>query len=155
ILADFLSVRAIDDDGMPLGQLTAPMIGLLGRATDRTDDDRIVGLESRAPPNVDDDRSRLGAEPDIKGLWRNRKTALIIHDRALLASRVAQNLDGRPPDGASALPRGMYIYYVGRPPASPDGSLRRPPASTRDGRVPRPAPPPRVQHGGFSPGGGK
>src|SRR5215469_14732701 len=136
-------MRAIDDDGTPLGQLTAPMIDLLGRATDRTDDDRIVGLEGRAPPNVDDDRSRLVAEPDIKGLWRNRKTALSIHDSALLASRVAQNLDERPSDGASAVPRERYIYYVGRPPASPSGSLLRPPASTRDGRVPRPAPPSR------------
>src|SRR6516164_4170186 len=102
-------MSAINDDGASLGQLAAPMIGLLGRATDRTDDDRIVGLESRAPPNVDDDRSRLGAEPDIKGLWRNRKTALTIHDCALLASRVAQNLDGRPPDGASALPRTIHL----------------------------------------------
>src|SRR5215472_17401957 len=28
-------------------------------------------------------------------------------------------------------PRGRYIYYVGRPPASPDGSLRRQPAHGR------------------------
>src|SRR5215469_3547578 len=137
-------MSAIDDDETPLGQPAAPMLDLLGRATDRTDDDRIVGLESRAPPNVDNDRSQLCPEPDIKGLWRNRKTVLSIHDRALLALRAAQNLDGRPSDGASAVPRGWYIYYVGRPPASPDGSLRRPPASTRDGRVPRPAPPRRV-----------
>jgi hypothetical protein len=101
-------MRAIDDDGTPLGQLTAPMIDLLGRATDRTDDDRIIGLERRAPPNVDDDRSQLGAEPDIKGLWRDRKTALCIHDRALLALRAAQNLDEKPSDGASAVPRGTY-----------------------------------------------
>src|SRR5215469_6009702 len=112
-------MSTINDDGTPLGQLAAPMIDLLGQATNRTDDDGIVGLESRAPPNVDDDRSRLGAEPDIKGLWRNRKTALSIHDRALLASRVAQNLDEKPSDGASAVPRGRYIYYFGRPPASP------------------------------------
>src|SRR5215472_580870 len=155
ILADFLPVRAIDDDGTPLGQLTTPMIDLLGRATDRADDDRIVGLESRTPPNVDDDRSRLGAEPDIKGLWRNRKTAFSIHDRALLALRAAQNLGGRPSDGASAVPRGTYIYYVGRPRASLNGSLRRPPVSTGEGRVLRPAPPRRVQHGRFCPGGGK
>ena len=51
-------MRAIDDDGTLLGQVKAPMIDLLGRATDRTDDDRIVGLESRAPANVDDDRSQ-------------------------------------------------------------------------------------------------
>src|SRR5215469_2457498 len=121
-------MSAIDDDETPLGQPAAPMLDLLGRATDRTDDDRIVGLESRAPPNVDNDRSQLCPEPDIKGLWRNRKTVLSIHDRALLALRAAQNLDGRPSDGASAVPRGRYIYYVGRLPASPDGSLRRQPA---------------------------
>src|SRR5215472_18377056 len=148
-------MSAIDNNGTPLGQLVAPMIDLLGRATDRTGDDCIVGLESRAPPNVGNDRSQLCPEPDIKGLWRNRKTAFNIHDRALLASRVAQNLGGRPSDGASAVPRGTYIYYVGRPPASPDGSLRRPPVSTGEGRVLRPTPPRRVQHGRFSPGGGK
>src|SRR5262249_33255916 len=104
---------------------------LLGRATDSTDDDRIVGLESRAPPNVDNDRSQFSPEPDIKGLWRNRKTAFSIHDRALLALRAAQNLGGRPSDGASAVPREMYIYYVGRPPASPVGSNRRPPRPAR------------------------
>src|SRR6516225_713298 len=121
-------MSAINDDGASLGQLAAPMIDLLGRATDRTGDDRIVGLESRAPPNVDNDRSQFCPEPDIKGLWRNRKTAFNIHDRALLALRAAQNLDGKPSDGASAVPRGRYIYYFGRPPASPDGSLRRQPA---------------------------
>src|SRR5262249_1680146 len=118
--ADFLAMSAIDDDGTPLGQPAAPMIDLLGRATDRTNDDCIVGFESWAPPNVDNDRSQLCPEPDIKGLWRNRKTVFSIHDCALLALRVAQNLDRRPSDGASALPRGSYIYYVGRPPASPD-----------------------------------
>src|SRR5215831_19404433 len=137
-------MSAIDNNGTPLGQLVAPMIDCLGRATDRTDDDCIIGLESRAPPNVDNDWSQFCPEPDIKGLWRNRKTAFNIHDRALLAQRAAQNLDGRPSDGASALPRGRYIYYVGRPSASPDGSLRRPLASTRDGCVLRPAPPPRL-----------
>jgi hypothetical protein len=80
------------------------MIDLFGKATERTDDYRIVGLKSRAPPNVDNDRSQLCAEPDIKGLWRNRKTPFTIHDRALPALRAAQNLDGRPSDGASALP---------------------------------------------------
>src|SRR5262249_26092218 len=114
-------MSAIDDDGTPLGQPAAPMIDLLGRATDRPGDDRIVGLESRAPPNVGNDRSQLCPEPDIKGLWRNRKKAFSIHDRALLALRAAQNLDGRPSDGASAVPRGRYIYYLGRPSASPDG----------------------------------
>src|SRR5215470_3367759 len=148
-------MSAIDDDETPLGQPAAPMIDLLGKATDRTGDDRIVGLESHAPPNVDNDRSQLCPEPDIKGLWRNRKTAFNIHDRALLALRAAQNLGGRPSDGASAVPRGTYIYYVGRPPASPNGLLRRAPVSTREGRVLRPAPPRRVQHGRFSPGGGK
>src|SRR6516225_7741694 len=98
-------MSAINDDGASLGQLAAPMIDLLGRATDRTGDDRIVGLESRAPPNVDNDRSQFCPEPDIKGLWRNRKTAFNIHDRALLALRAAQNLDGRPSDGASGVPR--------------------------------------------------
>src|SRR5215471_16330514 len=112
-------MSAIDDDGTPLGQPAAPMIDLLGRATDCTGDDRIVGLESRAPPNVRNHRSQFCPEPDIKGLWRNRKTAFNIHDRALLALRVAQNLDGRPSDGASAVPRGRYIYYLGLPPASP------------------------------------
>src|SRR6516225_9612868 len=115
-------MSAINDDGASLGQLAAPMIDLLGRATDRTDDDRIVGLESRAPANIDNDRSEFCPEPDIKGLWRNRKTAFNIHDRALLALRVAQNLDGRPSDGASALPRASYTYYVERSPASPIAS---------------------------------
>src|SRR5215470_16118377 len=103
-------MSAIDDDETPLGQPAAPMIDLLGKATDRTDDNRIVGLESRAPPNVDNDRSQFCPEPDIKGLWRNRKTALSIHDRALLALRVAQNLGGRPSDGASAVaPRKVHL----------------------------------------------
>jgi len=111
-------MSAINDDGASLGQLAAPMIDLLGRATDRTDDDRIVGLESRAPPNVDNDRSQFCPEPDIKGLWRNRKTAFNIHDRALLALRAAQNLDGRPSDGASAVPRGStFITSCVRPQA--------------------------------------
>src|SRR5262249_52666657 len=66
-------MSAIDDDGAPLGQPAAPMIDLLGRATDCTGDDCIVGLEGRAPPNVDNDRSQFCPEPDIKGLWRNRK----------------------------------------------------------------------------------
>src|SRR5262249_24673856 len=69
------------------------MIDLLGTATDCTGDDRIVGLESRAPPNVEDDRSQFCPKPDIKGLWRHRKAALSIHDRALLALRAEQNLD--------------------------------------------------------------
>src|SRR5215467_2230536 len=112
------------------------MIDLLGRATDGTGDDPIVGLESRVPANVEDDRSQLCPEPDMKGLWRNRNTAFYIHDRALLALRVAQNLDGRPSDRASAVPRGRYIYYVGRPPASPDGSLRRQPAHAPPTRQP-------------------
>src|SRR6516165_1627294 len=98
-------MNAINDVGTPLEQLAAPMIDLLGRATNRTDDDGIVGLESRASPDIDDDWRQLCTEPDIEGLWRNRKTALTIHDRALLASRVAQNLDRRPSDGASAVPR--------------------------------------------------
>src|SRR5262249_32379815 len=106
-------MSAIDDDETPLGQPAAPMIDLLGKATDRTGDDRIVGLESRAPPHVDNDRSQFCPEPDIKGLWRNRKTAFSIHDRALLALRVAQNLDRRPSDGASALPRGK-LYLLRR-----------------------------------------
>ena len=109
ILADFLSVNAIDDDRTPRGQLAAPMIDRLGKPPDRADNHCIVGIESRAPANVDDDRSQLGAEPDIKSLWRNRKTAFMFHDRALLASRVAQSLDGGPSDGASALPRGRNI----------------------------------------------
>src|SRR5215471_17872953 len=103
-------MSAIDDDGTPLGQPAAPMLDLLGRATDRTDDDRIVGLESRAPPNVDNDRSQFCPEPDIKGLWRNRKTPFNIHYRALLALRAAQNSDGRPSDGASAgAPRKVHV----------------------------------------------
>src|SRR6516165_2113379 len=106
-------MSAIDDDGTPLGQPAAPMIDLLGRATDRTDDDRIIGLESRAPPNVDNDWSQFCPKPDIKGLWRNRKTAFNIHDRALLAQRAAQNLDGRPSDGASALPRSVTFTTCG------------------------------------------
>src|SRR5262249_43006498 len=58
-------------------------------------------------------------EPDIKGLWRNRKTALSIHDRALLALRVAENLDGRPSDGASAgAPRKVHLL--------PRASVRKP-----------------------------
>ena len=62
-------------------------------------------LGTETAPIVVDVRSRLCAEAGIKGLRGNRRTALIIHDRALLASRVAQSLDGRPSDGASALPR--------------------------------------------------
>src|SRR5215831_9579977 len=94
------------------------MFDYLGRATDRTDDDRIVGLESRAPPNVDDDRSRLGAEPDIKGLWRNRETASNIHDRALLARRAAQNLDGDRLTGRLPCPEeSTFTTSGGRPQA--------------------------------------
>src|SRR6516164_6393708 len=100
---------AIDDNGTPLGQLVAPMIDLLGKPTDGADDNLVVGIKNRAPPNVHDNRSRLGAQPGIKGLRGNRKTALSIHDRALLASRVAQSLDGRPSDGASALPRNCNL----------------------------------------------
>src|SRR6516225_6172996 len=129
-------MSAINDDGASLGQLAAPMIDLLGRATDRPGDDRIVGLESRAPPNVDNDRSQFCPEPDIKGLWRNRKTAFNIHDRALLALRAAQNLDGRPSDGGVCRAPRKYIYYVVRPPASPDGSLWRQPAHAPPTRQP-------------------
>src|SRR5215472_14827613 len=100
------------------------MIDLLGKATDRTDDYRIVGLESRAPPNVDNDRSQLCAEPDIKGLWRNRKTASNIYICALLALRAAQNLDGGPSNGASVVPRRRQIYNVWISAASPGGCRR-------------------------------
>src|SRR5262249_507501 len=75
-----------------------------------------VGLESRALPNVDNDRSQFCPDPSIKSLWRNRKTAFNIHDRALLALRAAQNLDGRPSDGASAVPRGSTFITSSVPP---------------------------------------
>jgi hypothetical protein len=101
-------MRAIDDDGTLLGQPAAPMIDRVGKPTDRADDDRIVGFESRAPANVDDDRSEFCPEPDIEGLWRNRKTALSIHDRALLALRAAQNLDEGRLTGRLPWPRGTY-----------------------------------------------
>src|SRR5215469_1359560 len=85
ILADFPPVSTIDDDGTPLGQLAAPIINLCGKPTDRTDDYRVVSLESRAP-DIDDDRRQLCTEPGIESLRRNRKTVLSVHDRALLAS---------------------------------------------------------------------
>src|SRR5215472_9072384 len=75
ILADFPPVSTIDDDGTPLGQLAAPIINLCGKPTDRTDDYRVVSLESRAP-DIDDDRRQLCTEPGIESLRRNRKTVL-------------------------------------------------------------------------------
>src|SRR5215470_16490128 len=81
------------------------MIDRVGKPTHGADDNLVVGIKSRAPPNVHDDRSRLGAQPGIKRLRGNRKTAFNIHHCALLATRVAQSLDGRPSDGASAWPR--------------------------------------------------
>jgi hypothetical protein len=68
LLADFPPVSAIHDDGTPLGQIAAPMIDLRRRPTDRADDNLVVGIESRTPPNVDDDRSQLCAEPGVEGL---------------------------------------------------------------------------------------
>jgi hypothetical protein len=44
------------------------MIDLCRRPTDRTDDYRVVGLESRASPDIDDNRRRLCAEPGVEGL---------------------------------------------------------------------------------------
>jgi hypothetical protein len=42
-------------------------------------------------------------------LRRNRKTVFSTHDCALLAQRAAQNLDRRPSNGASALPRAINL----------------------------------------------
>src|SRR5882724_511070 len=81
------------------------MINLSRQPTNRPDDHPVVGIECGVSPDIDDDWRQLCAESGIQRLRRNRKTALTIHDCALLATRVAQNLDGRPSDGASALPR--------------------------------------------------
>src|SRR5215469_7680124 len=81
------------------------MIDRLGKLTDCADDNLVVCIKRRTPRNVHDDRSRLCAQPGIKRLRGTRKTAFNIHDCALLTRRVAQSLDGKPSDGASAWPR--------------------------------------------------
>ena len=76
------------------------MTDIAGFAPHRRDQHPVVGIERRGATHIDDERRGRGAEPIVKRLCGNGKTALV--HGALLAGRVAQSLDDRPSDGVSA-----------------------------------------------------
>ncbi len=77
LLADLLAVCAIDDDRLVRAEIAGPMTNLTGLAAHGRDQHPVVGVERGGTAHINDERRGGGAEPMVKRLCGNGKTAFV------------------------------------------------------------------------------